>query len=113
MDKEFWHRRWEKNEIGFHLTKPHHYLQKFVSVLQLPPGSTVFVPLCGKSPDLIWLLPFNGFDRKCVVPPRVGSSFRSNNRYLFKIMMLFPIACEAVLIVKINFLMSKRSENIS
>jgi thiopurine S-methyltransferase len=55
MDKEFWHRRWEKNEIGFHLTKPHHYLQKFVSVLQLPPGSTVFVPLCGKSPDLIWL----------------------------------------------------------
>ena len=28
MDKEFWFTRWRKNEIGFHLTEPHHLLQE-------------------------------------------------------------------------------------
>ena len=55
MDKEFWHRRWEKNEIGFHLTEPHHYLLKYFSALPAVQGGHVFVPLCGKSPDLVWL----------------------------------------------------------
>lgn len=55
MDQEFWFRRWKKNEIGFHMTDPHHYLPKFYDLLQVQPGDSVFVPLCGKSPDLTWL----------------------------------------------------------
>jgi thiopurine S-methyltransferase len=55
MDKDFWHRRWEKNEIGFHMTDPHHFLQQFFPLLQTQPTDSVFVPLCGKSPDLLWL----------------------------------------------------------
>lgn len=55
MDKEFWHRRWQKNEIGFHMTEPHHFLQKFFPLLQTQPLDRIFVPLCGKSPDLVWL----------------------------------------------------------
>lgn len=55
MKKEFWLRRWQKNEIGFHNTAPHHYLQRFFASLQTQRGDTVFVPLCGKSPDLVWL----------------------------------------------------------
>lgn len=55
MDKEFWLRRWKKNEIGFHLKQPHHYLQRFFTVLQTKPDEACFVPLCGKSPDLNWL----------------------------------------------------------
>lgn len=55
MDHEFWHSRWEKNEIGFHMTEPHHYLPQFFDRLQVQPAGTVFVPLCGKSPDLVWL----------------------------------------------------------
>ncbi len=55
MDKEFWFSRWEKNEIGFHMTDPHHYLAKFFDLLQVQPDDSVFVPLCGKSPDLVWL----------------------------------------------------------
>jgi thiopurine S-methyltransferase len=55
MDKNFWHRRWQKNEIGFHLTDPHHFLQQFFPLLQTQPTDTVLVPLCGKSPDLVWL----------------------------------------------------------
>jgi thiopurine S-methyltransferase len=55
MDKDFWFRRWKKNEIGFHMTDPHHSLVKFYDLLQLQPQDSIFVPLCGKSPDLIWL----------------------------------------------------------
>lgn len=55
MDKDFWFRRWKKNEIGFHMTDPHHLLQKFFPLLQTQLKDTVFVPLCGKSPDLVWL----------------------------------------------------------
>jgi thiopurine S-methyltransferase len=55
MDKNFWHRRWQKNEIGFHMTDPHHFLQQFFPLLQTQPTDSVCVPLCGKSPDLVWL----------------------------------------------------------
>ena len=55
MEKDFWLRRWQNNEIGFHNAAPHHYLQRFFASLQTRPGETVFVPLCGKSPDLVWL----------------------------------------------------------
>ena len=55
MNKEFWFKRWKKNEIGFHLTEPHRLLRKFFSLLQTEAGETVFVPLCGKSPDMTWL----------------------------------------------------------
>ena len=55
MDKDFWHRRWQKNEIGFHMTDPHHFLQQFFPLLQTQPTDSLFVPLCGKSPDLVWL----------------------------------------------------------
>lgn len=55
MDKNFWLRRWHKNEIGFHMTDPHHLLQKFFSLLRVQSAENIFVPLCGKSPDLRWL----------------------------------------------------------
>jgi thiopurine S-methyltransferase len=55
MDKEFWFTRWRKNEIGFHMTDPHHLLPKLFPLLQTQPKDTILVPLCGKSPDLVWL----------------------------------------------------------
>lgn len=56
MDTDFWHRRWQLREIGFHQDKVHSFLQQYFSSLNLPQGSTVLVPLCGKSLDLLWLL---------------------------------------------------------
>lgn len=55
MDKDFWLERWQKNEIGFHMSRPHAFLPQFFERLQTIPGEAVFVPLCGKSPDLVWL----------------------------------------------------------
>ena len=55
MKTQFWHERWEKNEIGFHQEEINTHLQEFWPLLNCPPGQTVFVPLCGKSKDMLWL----------------------------------------------------------
>lgn len=55
MEAPFWHERWAKHEIGFHMPKPHAALERYWSSLKLAAGSRVFVPLAGKSLDLVWL----------------------------------------------------------
>ncbi|MDC0390645.1 thiopurine S-methyltransferase [Candidatus Thioglobus sp.] len=50
-----WIQRWKDNKIGWHRDDPNSKLITFVSCLQLTPGDTVFVPLCGKSKDMIYL----------------------------------------------------------
>ena len=55
MQPEFWHQRWQDNRIGFHLGQVNPYLVKYWPTLGLHAGSRVFVPLCGKSLDMLWL----------------------------------------------------------
>ena len=55
MEPGFWHERWERAEIGFHKQEINVHLQQFWNCLELPAGERVFVPLCGKSLDLLWL----------------------------------------------------------
>jgi len=56
MEPDFWHSRWQRNEIGFHEGKPNDLLMRYLGRLKLSPGARLFVPLCGKSADLIWLV---------------------------------------------------------
>ena len=60
MDAGFWHQKWEKNEIGFHEGEANRLLVKYFNALSLAEGHRVFVPLCGKTLDIAWLLS-NGF----------------------------------------------------
>jgi thiopurine S-methyltransferase len=55
MDREFWQERWQRNEIGFHQQEFNAHLQDNWGQLAVPAGGLVFVPLCGKSRDLLWL----------------------------------------------------------
>ncbi len=55
MKHEFWHERWEQDQIGFHQQEINHYLTTHWPELGLPDGAPVFVPLCGKSLDMLWL----------------------------------------------------------
>jgi len=55
MDKAFWTERWKRRDIGFHQPHIHDQLKRFWPKLGLPAASTVFVPLAGKSYDMIWL----------------------------------------------------------
>jgi len=56
MDTDFWHDRWQRNEIGFHQSEINRHLMKHWATLAIPQDATVFVPMCGKSQDLLWLM---------------------------------------------------------
>lgn len=56
MNEAFWHERWARNEIGFHLGEVNPYLLRHWPSLALPNGARVLVPLCGKSLDMAWLV---------------------------------------------------------
>lgn len=56
MEASFWHERWEQNQIAFHGHVPNPLLLANFKLLSLPKGARVFVPLCGKSLDVHWLL---------------------------------------------------------
>jgi thiopurine S-methyltransferase len=56
MDAGFWRAKWERNEIGFHEPEANPLLVAHFSALSLPEGSRVFVPLCGKTRDIHWLV---------------------------------------------------------
>ncbi|MCO6431407.1 MAG: thiopurine S-methyltransferase [Deltaproteobacteria bacterium] len=56
MEKDFWQKRWEENEIGFHESEFNPQLLRNFEKLSLEKGSRVFVPLCGKTLDITWLL---------------------------------------------------------
>lgn len=60
MDANFWLQRWETNMIGFHQSEVNPLLVAHFETLSLAPGSRVFVPLCGKTLDIAWLLS-NGY----------------------------------------------------
>lgn len=55
MQANFWHERWELNQIGFHQPEINSHLQAFWEQIRAPAGSQIFVPLCGKSRDMLWL----------------------------------------------------------
>lgn len=56
MELKFWRDRWRRNEIGFHQSEYNPWLLKYWDQLDLPAGACVFVPLCGKSLDMRWLV---------------------------------------------------------
>lgn len=55
MESDFWHQRWSENQIGFHQEKINSRLVKLWPKIGLQCGDKVFVPLCGKSKDILWL----------------------------------------------------------
>lgn len=61
MDNQFWHNKWQKQELGFHLDTAHPLLKKyyqsiFPSTQNNPINESVFVPLCGKTLDMRYFL---------------------------------------------------------
>ena len=56
MDLNFWRQLWDNNEIGFHQSNVNGLLADYFHMLSLPQNSRIFVPLCGKTQDIAWLL---------------------------------------------------------
>lgn len=55
MDREFWYQRWRAGETGFHDTDVNPLLVRYWPGLEVDRSDRVFVPLCGKSVDMVWL----------------------------------------------------------
>lgn len=56
MEKHIWLERWEKGQTGFHNDEVNPLFTQHFKELELPLASRVFVPLCGKTLDIGWLL---------------------------------------------------------
>jgi len=55
MEPEFWLQRWQEQAIGFHQEEFNRHLVEFWHRLNVPDAARIFVPLCGKSKDMLWL----------------------------------------------------------
>lgn len=56
MEANFWHDKWARGEIAFHQKQANPFLVAHVDELKLAKGDRVFLPLCGKTLDIAWLL---------------------------------------------------------
>ena len=56
MDASFWLQKWENNNIAFHRSEANPVLVKYFKEIASVQGNRVFVPLCGKTLDIAWLL---------------------------------------------------------
>ena len=55
MEEAFWLDRWKHDRIGFHEEDVNPRLVAHAGEMPWPDGGRIFVPLCGKSEDVIWL----------------------------------------------------------
>ncbi len=56
MEAGFWHKKWVEGDIGFHEQQGNPSLREHFGKLQMAAGARVFLPLCGKTRDIAWLL---------------------------------------------------------
>ncbi|KAF2368227.1 TPMT family [Trinorchestia longiramus] len=52
---EFWNKRWNAEKTEWQVSDFHPCLTKYASKMLLGPDKRVFVPLCGKTLDMLWL----------------------------------------------------------
>jgi thiopurine S-methyltransferase len=55
MEPQFWEQSWQEKRIGFHQKRFNSRLERLWPALEIASEATVFVPLCGKSLDMLWL----------------------------------------------------------
>jgi thiopurine S-methyltransferase len=56
VEASFWHQKWERGETGFHESETNPLLIRHFAALGARAGDRVFLPLCGKTRDIAWLL---------------------------------------------------------
>jgi len=79
MNPEFWLENWQNNKIGFHQLETNRHLISYWHLLNVDSNCRVFVPLCGKSLDLIWLCQQGHYVLGVEVSERAVRDFFSEN----------------------------------
>ncbi|TQV75589.1 thiopurine S-methyltransferase [Aliikangiella marina] len=83
MDKSFWLDKWEKQEIGFHLAQVHPLLKKYYQTV-FSQADGVFVPLCGKTTDLTFLLNQGKYVLGCELSEKAVAAYFQEHRLEIK-----------------------------
>ena len=90
IDNNFWFDCWKNNNLGFNQEAPNPTLIKFFSTFSIPKKSRAFIPLCGKSVDMIWLLE-QGLEVVGIeLSPLAIQAFFEENRLLYSKKPLGP-----------------------
>lgn len=55
MKNNYWQQKWKYNDIGFNQKQPNAFLVEYINTINLKTNDRIFVPLCGKSIDMLWL----------------------------------------------------------
>lgn len=55
VQNNYWLEKWQQNNIAFHEKHINADLVTYINELKLQPGNSIFVPLCGKTKDMLWL----------------------------------------------------------
>lgn len=82
MTNEYWIGRWKRNETGWHQTEPEPALVQWFSERK---RARIFVPLCGKSLDLKWLLDQGHDVIGCELSEDASEAFFQENDIQFKV----------------------------
>lgn len=56
MHQGYWLTKWQTADTHFNEPNPHRYLVKYFNEIATGENNKIFVPLCGKSIDMTWLL---------------------------------------------------------
>lgn len=56
MNKKNWLEKWKKKETKFDQMQVNPYLIKYEKIFESLEGKKIFIPLCGKSIDILWFL---------------------------------------------------------
>ncbi len=56
MEAGYWHHKWQTGDVKFHQADFNPLMVKYFPILSLSVANCVFVPLCGRTRDIAWLL---------------------------------------------------------
>jgi thiopurine S-methyltransferase len=92
MNPEFWHKRWQRGEIGWHEDDINRHLTEYWPRLGLPADTRVLVPLCGKSLDMLWLAGLGHRVLGVEISPLAADAFFAENALAPRIDRLPPFS---------------------
>jgi thiopurine S-methyltransferase len=85
MDPQFWHEKWQMQQIGFHQPQVNPFLIRFWPELGMAANSKIFVPLCGKSLDMCYLAEQGHQVQGCELSQTAIEQFFEENQLPFQV----------------------------
>lgn len=91
-EQNYWNQLWNENDLAFNQMAVNPLLTEFFPTVGSTP-QTVFVPLCGKSIDMIWLLAQGHHVVGCELNPIACQHFFEENKLEYTVEPLGDFTC--------------------